>query len=727
MRWLFLCLFAVFAGPVHANEVPVRAGEHGTFTRLVLRFPAPPDWTLGRALGGYALSAGRAQPAYDFARTFDLITRDRIRNLRVDPDTGYLRLDLACACHAIPFEFDRRTLVIDIFDGPAPPGSVFEAMLQSGPTSAEPPRLQAAPRTAANRPAYDWTALPPKPPVAVADLSFPAAETTAEASLAVEAENAAFRQRLIEEIGRGASQALVEVEVPTNPLVRAPQNDLDQARVALGELPGVAVSSDPDQAPSLTMTGGDCPTDATFAPRTWVAEGATADTLVTARNGLLAEFDEPRAEQLEVAVLAHLYFGFGAEARGLLNGFSSRLERSDELATLSYIVDLDPAPKDAFSGMQSCDGSAALWALLAAPDVADLRGVNGRAVARSFMALPPHLKQTLAPAISGRLAETGDVSNAGIVANAMARAAPEGDDSVALLTAEIALRHGEPIAAEAALQDIDSPAIVRDALITKVASRFQQRGAVALEDVQALEAFAFENGHQSAPLHRALVQASALSGDFAAAFRHAGDDPDLRRDVWAVLADTGGDTGVLEFSVGADPAEIARQPDTVRAALAQRLLNLGLPNAALPWSRGADDDPALAAAISLANRDGRSALKALATDRAADPQTLADAYAAVGDYAMAAETLDAAGLTEAAARLRLWAGDTPAPAEASDDPWGALAAALADQTPPDSPPLAQGQALLDTSSATRERIAALLAATGIPAGGPEQPDPPATP
>ncbi len=60
MRVVLLLLLLV-ASPAFAQSGSQRpaivySGEHGPFTRLVVRFPKPLDWALQRISGGYALS-----------------------------------------------------------------------------------------------------------------------------------------------------------------------------------------------------------------------------------------------------------------------------------------------------------------------------------------------------------------------------------------------------------------------------------------------------------------------------------------------------------------------------------------------------------------------------------------------------------------------------------------------------------------------------------------------
>lgn len=281
-------------------------------------------------------------------------------------------------------------------------------------------------------------------------------------------------------------------------------------------------------------------------------------------------------------------------------------------------------------------------------------------------------------------------------------------------------------------------------LFTLVEARFQQRKPVEGKDILALEAFAFEhgNGPLRPQLDRALAHATALSGDFAAAFSHAAASPEenaaLDQDLWMLLGETGPESQLLTYAVGLAPDLRAALPVATRNKIAERLLAAGLPNAAADWAQSGDLDPDLAARVALANGDPRTALRLLAARLPdADPDLLAASYAALGDFDTAATTYLGAGDMDEARRLQRWAGNWSPPAAATPDPtaaasagpsadataepaavaagegpdasWGAVAGLLdsaVDQSV--TPPLQAGRAQLTQSAATRQAIAALL-------------------
>lgn len=722
-------LLVLLAGAAQAQSVSVRSGEHGPFTRLVLTFPSPINWVVGRTQGGYAVRVDNAKLPYDLSGVYDLITKDRLRSVWVDPTSGDFQMGIECTCHVIPFELNPRTIVIDIKDGAPPPNSSFELSLADG--SVAPPitaKLPPRPRLRSARAGgYDWLAnsLAPSTPPATSGpairtpaFAFPEAPEPLETDLRLEA----FRSMLVEEVGRGASSGVVQMTVPDNappPAETRPSTaDPDNARAALESLPGIEILTKAQPDRNLTVDGDHCPSSQHVDVSAWSETDDASKELSAARSALLSEFDVPNSDNVLRAVNTHLYFGFGAEARSLMESFLPPGEEDPLRLGISYIVDGEAPPDNPFAKMQSCDSAAALWALLAADPDLETDFINGAAVSRTFLALPSHLRGLLGPETSSRLLRFGDTANAEVVRSAFGRAVAPDDPAIAQLAADQALQTGAPAAAEAMLPNSDRQEEAIIALLSLVEARFQQRKSMDGKDLLTLQAYAFEigSGVMKPRLDRALVHASALAGDFGAAFSFADANPTLTRDVWLILAEMGTDTQIMTYAVGLAPEQRMALPGSVQTTIADRLAEAGLPNAARDWATSPEVAPELAARIALENGDARTGLRLLSRpDVDVDPRLVATSYTALGEYAQAAQSYRDAGDEEAANRLLRWTGATPPTADETADPWATVADMAGPTEDASLPPLQAGQSKLEQSATTRQAIADLLATTGVDA------------
>ena len=713
-RILILLLWPTLVG---AQTVTVTTGDHEGFTRLVLDFGSPVDWQVGRTEDGYVLQVPGPRRSYDLTEVFRIIGTTRLAAIWANPGTGALQIGIACACHAIPFEFRPGIVVVDLRDGPPPEGSAFETALDGAvaPVLAE----RAAPRPK-RRPAratvgYDWTSTlvaEPVSPPALPDTLLP------------------LREALLTQMSRGAAQGVVDMTGPA-PRRQPTDADPDNVRIGMGELPGLTIGTD---GANLTADGAACITGDRIEIGSWGDDSPVAEQMAGALTGMMGEFDRPDPDALARAVRFYLYLGFGAEARQLLDAMPANLPDATLLRSMARIMDEEPDAAPSFSGMAACDSAAALWAVLGQPVPERGSAFDRAAVLRTFSALPIHLRRHLGPALTERLLLLGDATAAQAAQDAVLRAPGGMQPETALTDARLKIAAGDADAATGVLEPIiDSPGpATAEALITLVELQLSQRRSVSGADVTALEAGLQERlGSAEEPRYRkVLILARAAAGDFATAFADLPQAPDAARDLWALVAELAPDSALMVHAVPDADRPVPAEAAAVADRLAVRLADLGFADAAARWlALTVDPDPVLAARISLAQGDAREALRLLAGRD--DPQALmlkAEALDRLGDQPARAALLDLADETDAATRARARARDWVWLAATGPEPWQGVAARL-DRVPAPPPPadsvaalvaaanrpLAEGRALVDSSAETRAAIDALLAAVAAPA------------
>lgn len=713
---LAFALWALLAGPLAAAPVLVKTGEHDGFTRLVMEFPAPLDWQMGRSADGYELRVSDPAPNYDLSEAFKLIGKSRLAAIWIDPQTAALRIGIACACHAIPFEFRPGIVVIDLRDGPPPRGSSFELALD--PTPSNP---AAAPDARSD--SYDWQkqalaqlrGQAPMPDPATALTPLPSSDPALQS----------LRESLLHQLGRGASQGVVELGHPqAAENVPAPAQDFGAARVGLGELPGVSVTEGLSDHAGLAADGQTCIATDQLDFAAWGDSRPVHQQMAEAMAGLVGEFDRPNAEALRKAIRFHLFIGFGAEARQLMQAFPVDAAEAHLWTSLARLVDGEADPASAFAGQTACDTPAALWAILAEPGLKPGTTVNADAAFLAFSALPITLRRHLGPSLADRFLAMKDNVSAAKIRDAILRAPGEAGPKVELMQAEMDMSSDDPAAAESRLKTMvaDSGPETPAALIGLVSARVAQDLPVAPDLVTALEAVLRErSGTEDEPTtRRALLLARAASGDFDTAFASLPESPETEPQLWRLLSKLGQDDAILSHAVLAPAAPQPRAATDTAADLAKRLLSLGLAESALRWLPDPSAaDPLVLAQIHLQRHDGRSALAALTgldtpealALRAQAMQQLGDLAAAARLYAKAG---DSTGELSAVHRAQDWADL----AQRGTEPWKSAAAALAapkasaEAAPPG--PLAEGQQLVSTAAETRAAVEALLKAVAAP-------------
>lgn len=734
IRLVLVLALTVMAASARAETVKVISGEHATFTRLVLELPNAAEWQLGRTTAGYEFaSVAGAQPRYDLTTVWDKIPKARLQAIFADPDTGRLRLTLTCNCHAFPFEYQPGTVVIDLRDGPAPAGSIFESPLDAQ-MSASVRIAAASPPDAASGKApvgYDWLAgVVPSPKTATRPvLAMPL--PTGSASLAP------LRDALLEEISRGAAEGIVEIAGPIprpvpapvpGPLEGASDAPLPWTRIAIGEMPGVVAGADRLSAAEMLPDGAACIPDADLAIADWATAEPGAVQLADARAGLMQEFDIPDPEAVRHAIRVHLGLGFGAEALQYINFLEAPGDEEMALyATIAHVIDGEGDPSSPVARMLGCDTVAALWAVLLHDRLPSGAPVNTGAVLRGFAALPPHLRRLFGPDLVERFLQRGDTEAARMLRDATARAPDVTAQDVDLLDAQMTLADGHPEDAARLAQDAlnGGAAAGMDAVITLVEAQLAKAEPITPEVLAAVQSYQLEAEGTASDLamRRALALALALSGQPTEALKVAQTLPETLVDVWRAVSLRATDAELIAVAVLPETAEIPVVTEEVALRLAERLTDLGFAEAALVWlDQSATASPALrlaAARAELARSAAGAAIALLQGQTGPEAEAVrAEALVRLGKFDPAAESWRAAGEEAQAARLAVWRRDWSGLAKAGAAPWKDAAGLAVSAASADGGLLARGAALVDESAAARQTIAALLAAVPAPAAGP---------
>jgi len=722
MLRLILLVWLTLGASAAAQIVTVRSGEHDGFTRLVLTFPEPGGWDLGRTGDGYAFRARAPRWRYDISTVFDLVPRDRLSALWVDPESGALRMGLGCDCHAIATPFRAGIVVVDIKPGPAPENSPYEqAIANAGATV---PAVGAPARLRPRQRPGDFRPILPTPMPAV--IARP--ETVLPSLRLPDARASDLQSRLLRELSRGIASGALEavatpIRIPTEPdmpgprllpVPAGPEAPPTHLRLHSGR-------GDPDVA--LSDGGRQCIPDDRLDIPAWGNDQPPAKQIALARTHLLGEFDKPDQEQVIRLAKLYIHLGFGAEAQAQLQAWSATGPDIQVLTSLAAIVD-GRTDTTVFDGMRACNGRAALWAVMADPAPPAPVHADRAAVLRAFSELPLGLRRQIGLALADRLLAAGLTADAQSVRDGIGRAIERTDETLSLLDAGLHQRSGEPQAAERNLDHVvgnDGPMAAR-ALAALVDSQIARGVAPDAALILQLDAMLHEQrGSVDEPaLRHALAKALVLDGQASRAMGQlAAEDPSIMPSLWEILAKSSDDMSVAEQAAAA--GDTARSlPAPLRRTVASRLISAGFPDIASGWLTGLTDDAAtlLQADAALATGDARASLRTLAGQSGTEAETLrARALEQLGDLSAAHTAWIAAGNQAAAERtLRLsarWSELDPAtkPRIAT-----LLRAQMPDAEGADATlgQLARTRKLLDSSGAARSAIGALLAEREIP-------------
>lgn len=734
MRFVFLLILAWVPALAMAQSVVIRSGEHDGYTRLVFDFASRVPWSVEKTASGAKLAFPEGGFRFDQSAVFSRISRGRLKNLEAAANGKSVTLDFACECQVTGFWHAGSMLVVDII-------GVENSRREQAVTVAQ-----------ALNPAVGegFPTLPMRAPSALAGLS-PSALDKADPTLAQDEtaqadpqiatdmfELSRARDELVKQFGRAASQGLL---TPGTVLPRArpnsdtgadteattgPPGNLDTSQVTSETLsPQVRARSSMDSAFMDIMNAQMMPLSqsrrcldpALLDVATWATDATFWQQVSEKRAALTGEFDRMNEDALIALAQLYIHFGFGHEAKQVLNSAPEDSLRHRVLVALSDIMDTENAGQASpLHGQFDCDGRTALWASLAQAHLPSDQKFDTDEIVKAFAALPKHLRGHLGPILSKRFLDAGLTDASKMILRILNRTQDTVTSRSELVSAETERTAGQDARADARLKQLaeSNSASAVSALIDMIESLVQREKDVSYDMAQLAGAYAFEHRESAAApaLRRAQVLALASSGAFDEAYTvletfQLEQATELRPVLADILTRQAPEMAFLKHVLAGRAGPFESLEQAVAINMARRLFDAGFTDAAAN---------VLSARVNLETRDGRLLRAEIALaqglPRRAEVDLLgldgrevnilrARARSMAGEHDQARDLYLSAGLTEDADR-EAWlaeATDDPARPPRADDP---------------VPRLARNRDLLEASNAARAELRALLSANPAP-------------
>jgi tetratricopeptide (TPR) repeat protein len=713
-----------------AEQVPVRSGEHGSFTRLVFDLPTRVSWDLEDLAdkNAYRLEFDRQGLVFDTRNVFSRISTDRVESVVEETGASALTINLACRCKAKAFWADGRMLVVDI----APDNNPVDTATSLAATVDRPtdlaalqlddlPRIGPVSRSEPLVPTFRQAAEllgPPQfdtPSEAAALMTGRLLRDVAEAASLGLLDPAADSLGLPDDGSEEGLQTALDVEQPTEPLAATLEELNKQA----------------DENGAVSIGGLKCTPDEDLDIASWSDETDVSKALATGRSALFHEFDRPSTEAITSLARTLLHFGLGAETRAVLA--ISTESAPERLIAMSYLVDGQRDPSGYFEKQLTCNGAAGLWSLLATEDDLDTSAVDQAAVARTFEGLPRHLRELVGPVLAERYTSNSNTEAAADILRRLERSLGGPNDETEFGKAKIAAQGGNTDAAKEAFEELAGKPGPQGpvSLVEAIAIAHDNDQQVDRDLLELSEAFVSElkETDQGPQLWQAHIRALLANGDVAGALDALsdppGDDPSLVDATQTEVAEnairTTSDAVFLQLALTERIPHPKQPASRLTHETAVRLLGLGMAEVALdrlnalsPADRSAQTALLTAEALLALNRPEEAEI--LLIGRQDDPavRLRAKARAAMGDHAYARRLYASVEAVERQNKAARMAGQWQSLDEPADQPL-AQAAAI-----PPSPALdasdfklSEVETLFQDSVETRGILRALLDATEI--------------
>ncbi len=700
-------------GPLAAKELTVRSGEHGSFTRLVIRVPEGTSWSLAAHAQGANLSVNITDVTFATQRVFQRLSDGRLLSLGQKRPGGGLEMEFGCACVARAFLHDDTMIVVDISSG-EPEITELPEHAQSDPGQTPTPNLDT------NQ--IEW--------IPGQDILPPLHELSGQR----------IEHRLMSRFLQGADRQAIDLKLAavgprrTSTLEPAPNLLTDPVPF------NMSVSSvyderfgRPDIEIPLLGSEQNCITNYELNFESWGGEGSFSDQVANLRSGLYQEFDRLNEGNAIRLAKLYAYFGFGFEAGQLVSLIDNPTDETSRIQAIARAAENGPQQRDnPFSGLQGCVGDAALWAVLT--DRSLEKGIDSGEIERAFARLPDHLRRHYGSVLSDILLEANKPEAARRILRSVDRIEDENEPEYGLAKAGIAAIEGNPAQEESILLEvIAEPAAEIEAplaMVRLIEKRLTERGAVSATELDLISAYAlqFRRSEIGPAVRMSHILALALHQEFDEAVLQLGK---IRLDVpapaWGkthdqtmmLLAERSDDIAFLRYGVNMTSGDLNTLSVETATAISDRLVSLGFAARAIAFSDRPQDRAMRAAraeirakAALLSRRPHQALLEIAENESVSSLRLRARALAQAGDFAAAAELLDVLGASEDAERYWWLAGAVPDTDRKNVGKFGSIAAMTDDlsntvEWQPETP-LSSSTDILRDSSQAREVIANML-------------------
>jgi len=505
--WVFALISLQPTAVLAQDVLRVRAGEHETYSRLVIPVSPNAAWQFTVSDRQARLSIHGFAGSFDTDEVYDRISRSRILSLKENRSAGDTELvvSMACACKA-EASVSGRYVVIDVHDevkddlafnatrtepadtAPADAVSVAQPGLALSSTDTPPQR---APELASDQIGI------PDSPSEIAD-----SETTDQPPEANE-----VAQRLIDQLNRAAEQGLVDLaevesddapevaiaedqpenvtapptEEPPNTSEARPQEANLDALESLAQrlerdlslaFPGSGTDSsirlripeegnnDPNIDPIVLdedvetaledIQNEHCIPDAQLNVANWRSQEKFAEQVSNLRQRMIGEFDKP--DIAVIVELARLYVanGFGPEASALMREFDVTTSDGQLIIELAGVVDGKPHQSGGVLDLAvGCRGIVAMWRTAAIDRGETLPIEQPSQILGELAKLPPTIRNIVGPRVAGSFLSRGQNEEARRAFEIVDRAAEPKSDEHQIIQARLLEADGKPRDAEA--------------------------------------------------------------------------------------------------------------------------------------------------------------------------------------------------------------------------------------------------------------------------------------
>ncbi|MEP1332015.1 MAG: hypothetical protein ABJK43_04880 [Lentilitoribacter sp.] len=575
-----------------AQTITIKSGEHGTFSRLVLNSSSLGPWRLAQQGNTHVLDFSSFSGQFNTSDVFRRIDHTRITN--VSSRGSRLELKLACDCGLSVYNHSKELLVIDVKDKlnlPVPQkenkvvhfGKVKKLSFTSLILTAKNPVETSLPlQPISNTEARKFFSA----------LSLMPFRNTSRSKSFPETRLQTLQGRLVHKFGTASSLGFLE---PTKSAPKALLPPISNAPRSMSMTKYIEVNSElalvPPILPFLERhkkvsqdVGNICKSANELDVATW----SDGEPLINQLSTLYANLYNPLGMQnFDISlqlVRLYLYFGFGAEAKHILNSHNDLASNWEELHFIADLLEEEEnnwplAPPE----VRDCNGPITLWLSLSQVAAEPFMRSRQDEIVYELSRLPEHLRRIIAPKVSSRFLNVGDTNSAQAALRTLTRIDGQFENSAALQTGTMLIEANKPEKALVVFEAIRPSSVTAvKAVIKKTEIKIRENLNINDDDINLLDAYITEYKKTDLARELRLTRIRSLSkmGQFAQAFSETQamdttDQTELEHAIYSDLVFFSSDISFAENLLERTKDGPVSLEPSLSLAIADRLIELG--------------------------------------------------------------------------------------------------------------------------------------------------------
>ena len=410
MKFFYAPLIVIaLTGDLQASIYPVRTGEHGLFTRLVVAILKNETWDMTQDGDYLRFEHSTTAARFDISEAFDRINRNRIKS--VSTQKNVLIINLGCECGVRTLQRDDGLVVIDVSEAYFGEEEINREEDQTNiqPSSVAVQELLLAPVNSHTSGRLEEKNTGYK-------RSIPRINSNKNEELSL------LQRRISENLGSATSRGLLIARLGNSAASSNLSQYIEKQSTGISDKKNKS-EKETDTAGNITFSnsmqdlgesdqllderyisdGRQCPNPQLLQLEKWAISENFLHEISSARNDLFTDIDSISVDAAINLAKTYIYFGFMEEALLTLSLVTNDDDRTDILRGLTDVISSEENDNDTINKYSGCGEEAKFWTFIGKKDETDAVDYDPSEIVKVYNKLPSNVRELLSSKIKRQL------------------------------------------------------------------------------------------------------------------------------------------------------------------------------------------------------------------------------------------------------------------------------------------------------------------------------------